>query len=58
MEVVIPRSEYWDAEKEEFIYTKGQVIKIEHSLLSIRRCIRIAILINNYLRTANKRKDR
>ena len=37
MDVVIPRSEYWDAEREEFIYTKGQVIKIEHSLLSISK---------------------
>lgn len=37
MEVVIPRSEYWDADKEEFVYTKGQVIKIEHSLLSISK---------------------
>jgi len=35
--VKIPACEYYDSEKDEFLYTKEQTLKLEHSLLSIAK---------------------
>lgn len=33
----IPKAEFWDEAKEEFVYGKAQTIQIEHSLVSISK---------------------
>ena len=35
--IVIPASELWDERKQEFVYTKKQVLQLEHSLVSISK---------------------
>jgi hypothetical protein len=35
LQITVPQGEYWDEAKEEFIYTKGGILKLEHSLISI-----------------------
>lgn len=37
LEITVPGQEFWDAEKEEFFYTKETTLKMEHSLLSIAK---------------------
>lgn len=37
IEIVVPDSEFWDSEKEEFFRVKGCVIRMKHSLLSISK---------------------
>lgn len=37
IEIVVPTQETWDSEKEEFVYVKGQTIRMKHSLLSISK---------------------
>ena len=33
--LTIPASEYWDEQKQEFVYTKEQKLQLEHSLISL-----------------------
>lgn len=35
--ITVPKGEYWDEEKEEFVFTKGGLLKLEHSLISISK---------------------
>lgn len=35
--ITVPSSEYWDDNKQEFVYTKGGTLKLEHSLVSIAK---------------------
>ena len=35
--ITVPSSECWDDNKQEFVYTKGGVLKLEHSLVSIAK---------------------
>lgn len=35
--ITVPKGEFWDEAKEEFFYTKGGVLKLEHSLISISK---------------------
>lgn len=35
LQIVVPKGEYWDEANEEFIYTEGGILKLEHSLISI-----------------------
>ena len=35
--ITIPSIELWDEKKEEFIYTKGQTLQLEHSLVSLSK---------------------
>lgn len=37
LEIVIPATEYWDEQKEEFVNTKEQTLQLEHSLLSLSK---------------------
>ena len=37
LQIVVPASELWDEENEEFIYTKEQKLQLEHSLVSISK---------------------
>ena len=37
LEIVIPESEQWDEVKQEFISTKEQTLKLEHSLVSLSK---------------------
>lgn len=37
LQITIPSTEYWDEKKQEFVYTKGATIQIEHSLVSISK---------------------
>lgn len=37
LEIIVPSIELWDEEKEEFIYTKEQKLKLEHSLISLSK---------------------
>lgn len=37
LQIVIPPTEMWDEEKEEFVKTKKQVLNLEHSLLSLSK---------------------
>lgn len=37
LELIIPDIELWDSEKEEFVYKKGQILQLEHSLLSLSK---------------------
>lgn len=35
LKVIIPESEFWDPDKEEFIYTKETALKLEFSLMAV-----------------------
>ena len=35
--LTVPPAEYWDSEKQEFVYTKEAVLQLEHSLVSISK---------------------
>lgn len=35
--ITVPKGEYWDEEKEEFVFTNGGLLKLEHSLISISK---------------------
>ena len=35
--ITVPSSECWDDNKQEFVYTKGGTLKLEHSLVSIAK---------------------
>lgn len=35
--ITVPAGQFWDPDKEEFVYTKEQTLTLEHSLLSIKR---------------------
>lgn len=35
--ITIPATELWDEHKQEFIYTKGQTLQLEHSLVSLSK---------------------
>ena len=35
--IIIPSSEVWDEEREEFVYVKEQTIMLEHSLVSLQK---------------------
>ena len=37
LEIVIPEAEQWDEVKQEFISTKEQTLKLEHSLVSLSK---------------------
>ena len=37
LQIVIPSAEFWDEEKEEFVYTKGRTLQLEHSLVSLAK---------------------
>ena len=37
LEIVIPSIELWNEEKQEFIFTKGATLKLEHSLVSLSK---------------------
>lgn len=36
-EITIPATEYWDSKNQEFVYTKEQTLRLEHSLVSLAR---------------------
>lgn len=37
LQIIMPETEQWDEQKEEFIYTKRQVLQLEHSLVSLSK---------------------
>ena len=37
LKITIPAEEYWDEQKEEFIYSKEQTLTLEHSLVSLSK---------------------
>lgn len=37
LQITIPAAELWDEEKQEFVYTKKQTLKLEHSLVSLSK---------------------
>lgn len=37
LELIIPGVEYWDEEKQEFVYGEEQTLKLEHSLVSLSK---------------------
>lgn len=37
LRITIPTQELWDSDKQEFIYTKEQVLQLEHSLVSVSK---------------------
>ena len=37
LRITIPEKEYWDKVKEEFVYTKGCTLILEHSLVSLSK---------------------
>lgn len=37
LRITIDPSEQWDEEREEFVYTKGQILSLEHSLVSVSK---------------------
>ena len=37
LKLVIPETEYWDEEKNEFVYKKEQTLQLEHSLVSLSK---------------------
>lgn len=37
LRITIPAQELWDSDKQEFIYTKEQVLQLEHSLVSVSK---------------------
>lgn len=37
LKITVPPTEQWDSGKREFVYTKGQTLQLEHSLVSISK---------------------
>lgn len=37
LQIIVPKTELWDEEKEEFIYVKEHKLQLEHSLVSISK---------------------
>lgn len=37
IQITIPEREYWDEVKEEFVYSKSQILQLEHSLVSLSK---------------------
>lgn len=37
LQIVVPATEQWDGEKEEFVYSKETILQLEHSLVSISK---------------------
>lgn len=37
LRIIIPSTELWDGEKQEFVYTKEQTLQLEHSLVSLSK---------------------
>lgn len=37
LKIIIPAIEGWDEEKEEFVYSKGGTLQLEHSLISVSK---------------------
>lgn len=37
LQITIPATEQWDEQKQEFVYTKGQTLRLEHSLVSLSK---------------------
>lgn len=37
LRITVPEQEYWDEQKEEFIYSKEQMLQLEHSLVSLAK---------------------
>lgn len=37
LEIIIPEQEIWDEKKEEFVYVKETILKLEHSLVSLSK---------------------
>lgn len=37
LQIVIESAEQWDENKQEFVYTKGQTLQLEHSLVSLSK---------------------
>lgn len=37
LRIVVPATEQWDEEKQEFLYTKEQTLQLEHSLVSLSK---------------------
>lgn len=37
LRITIPAVEYWDEQKQEFVYTKEQTLQLEHSLVSLSK---------------------
>lgn len=37
LEIIIPATEQWDEETQQFVYTKEQTLRLEHSLVSISK---------------------
>lgn len=37
LRITIPAAEYWDEEKEQFVYVKEQKLQLEHSLVSLSK---------------------
>lgn len=37
LEIVLPELEYWDEQKQEFVYAKEQKLQLEHSLVSLHK---------------------
>ena len=37
LQIEIPKGEYWDEAKEEFLYAKAYTLRLEHSLISISK---------------------
>lgn len=37
LEIIIPATEIWDESKNEFVYTKEQILRLEHSLVSLSK---------------------
>ncbi|MCD8158975.1 MAG: hypothetical protein LUD77_08795 [Clostridiales bacterium] len=37
LRLVIPKGELWDERRQEFVYTEGLTLKLEHSLVSVSK---------------------
>lgn len=37
LQIIVPETELWDENKQEFIYTKKQTLRLEHSLVSLSK---------------------
>lgn len=37
LQITIPAEEQWDESKQEFVYSKGQTLRLEHSLVSLAK---------------------
>lgn len=35
--IIVPKEEFWDERKEEFVYYEGETLELEHSLIAIRK---------------------